>query len=169
MPAQLTRQDTMAGPASDRIHPPLDIFAPPRCYLLFSRHETPRRARIVAADHRHWAHGTGGLYRHCTMAIFIRHFDSVIWRASFSIFYVTTQSLVCINIVMQRTSYKFVIKILLSYPLNLSQFGIQVLPVSLVAIIQSAVATESPRLSPFYSKFCMSPRLSHLSKVILLS
>jgi hypothetical protein len=81
----------------------------------------------------------------------------------------TTQSLVCINIVVQRTRYKFVIKILLSYPLNFTQFDIQVLPFSLVAIIQSAVATDSLTLSPFYSNVCMSPRLSHLSKVIILS
>jgi hypothetical protein len=145
----------MAGSASDRIHPTLDIFTPPRRYLLFLRHESPRRARIVAADHRRRDHGTRDLYGHCTMAIFIRHSDSAIWRASFSIFHVTTRSLVCINISLQRTSYKFVINILLSYPLNSSQFDLQVLPVSLVAIIQSAVATDSPTLSPFYSKFCM--------------
>jgi hypothetical protein len=112
---------------------------------------------------------TGDLYGHCTMAIFMRHSNSTFWRASFSIFHVTTPSLVCINIVVQRISYKFVIKILLSYPLNSSQFDLQVLTVSLVAIIQSRVAKDSPTLSPFYSKFCMSPRLSHLSKVIPLS
>jgi hypothetical protein len=123
----------------------------------------------VVADHRHRAHDTGDLYGHCTMMIFIRHSVSAFWRASFSIFHVTIWSLVYINIVIQRTSYKFVIKILLSYPLNSSQFDLQVLPVSLVAIIQSAVANDSPTLSPFYSKFCMSPRLSHLSKVIPLS
>jgi hypothetical protein len=123
----------------------------------------------VVADHQRRAHSIGDLYGHCTMAIFMRHYDSTIWRASFSIFHVTNQSLVCINIVIKRTSYKFVIKILLSYPLKFSKFDIQVLPVSLVAIIQSEVATDSPTLSPFYSKFCMSPRLSHLSKVILLS
>jgi hypothetical protein len=123
----------------------------------------------VAADHRRRAHGTIDLYGHCTMTIFIRHSDSAFWRASLSIFHVTTRSPVCINIVVQRTSYQFVIKILLSYPLNSSQFDLQVLPVSLVAIIQSAVATDSPTLSPICSKFCMSPRLNHLSKVILLS
>jgi hypothetical protein len=121
------------GLASDRIHPTLDIFTPPRCYLLSPRHKSPRRVQIVAADHRRRAHGTGDLYGHCTMAIFIRHSDSVFWRASFSTFHVTTRSLVCINIVIQRTSYKFVIKILLSYPLNSSQFDLHVLPVSLVA------------------------------------
>jgi hypothetical protein len=97
----------------------------------------------VAADHRRRAHGTGDLYGHCSTTIFIRHSDSAFWRASFSTFHVTTRSLVCVNIVVQRTSYKFVIKILLSYPLNSSQFDLQVLPVSLVAIIQSVVATDS--------------------------
>jgi hypothetical protein len=123
----------------------------------------------VAIDHRRRAHGTGDLYGHCTMVIFIRHSDNMIWRASFSIFHVTTRSLICINIVIQRTNYKFVIMILLSYSFNSSQFDLQVLPSSLVAIIHSAVATDSPTLSPIYFKFCMSPRLSHLSKVILLS
>jgi hypothetical protein len=143
------------GPASDWIHPKLDIFTPSRRYLLFPWHESPRRARIMAADHRRRAHNTGDLYGQCTMAIFITHSDSAIWRASFSIFHVTTRSLVYINIVLQRTSYKFVIKILLCYPLNSSQFDLQVLQVSLVAIIQSAVVIDSPSLSLFYSKFCM--------------
>jgi hypothetical protein len=29
--------------------------------------------------------------------------------------------------------------------------------------------TDSQTLGPFYSKFCMSPRLTHLSKIVLLS
>jgi hypothetical protein len=109
------------------------------------------------------------LYGHCTMAIFIRRSDSAIWRASFSLFHATTRSLVCINVVVQRTNYKFVIKILLSYSLNSSQFDLQVLPSTLVAIIQSSVSTDSQTFSPFFSNFCITSRLNHLSKVIPLS
>jgi hypothetical protein len=165
----LTRLTAAGHPTRRPDSPTLDIFTSPRRYLLSPRHESPRRVRIVVADHRHRAHDTGDLYGPCTMAIFIRHPDSAFCRASFPTFHVTTRSLVCINIVVQRTSYKFVIKILLSYLLNSTQLDLQVLPVLLVAIIQSVVATNSPTLGPFYSKFCMSPRLSHLSKVIPLS
>jgi hypothetical protein len=159
----------MAGPTYDRIHPTLDIFTLPRRYVLFPWHESPRRARIVVADHRRRTHGTGDLYGHCTMAIFIKHSNSAIWRASFSLFHVATRPLVCINIVVQRTSYKFVIKILLSYSLNSSQFDHQVLPSSLVAIIQSSDSTDSQTFCPFFSNFCIASRHSHLSKVIPLS
>jgi hypothetical protein len=48
------------------------------------------------------------------------------------------------------------------YQLRLGVLGVplimvpdKILPSSLVAIIQSAVATDNPTLSPFYSKFCM--------------
>jgi hypothetical protein len=151
----------MAGPASDRIHPTLDIFTSPWRYLLFPWHKSPRRARIVVADHRRRAHDTRDLYGHCTMAIFIRRSHSVIWRASFSIRAHDTRDL--------YGHYKFVIKILLSYLLNSSQFDLQVLPSSLVAIIQSSVSTDSQTFCPFFSNFCIRSRLSHLSKVIPLS
>jgi hypothetical protein len=163
------RRDTTAGPASDPIHPAVDIFTPPRRYLLFPPHESPRRAQIVAADHRCRAHDTGYLYGHCTMAIYIRHSYSTIWRALFSIFHGTTRSLVCNNIVVQRTNYKFVIKILLSYLLNPSQFYLQILPSSLVAIIQFSMMTDSPSSGWFIFIFYKTSRLSHLSKVIPLS
>jgi hypothetical protein len=106
---------------------------------------------------------------HCTMVIFIRSSDSTIWRTAFSIFHVTTCSLACINIVIQGTNYNFVKKILLNYPLNSSQFYLQVLPISLVDIIQSLVAIDSPFSCQFISNFCTASRLSHLSKVVLLS
>jgi hypothetical protein len=163
------RRDMTAGPASDPIHPTLDIFTPPRRYLLFPLQESPRRAWIVAADHRPRAHGTGDLYGHCTMPIFIRHSDSTIWRALFSIFHGTTRSLICNNIVVQRTNYKFVIKILLSYLINPSQFDLQILPSSLVAIIQFSMTTDSPSSGRFIFIFYKTSRLSHLSKVIPLS
>jgi hypothetical protein len=163
------RRDTTADPASDQIHPSPDIFTSPRHYLPLPCHESPRRVRIAAADHRRRVHDTGDFSGHCTMVIFIRHSNRTIWRASFSIFHVTTRSLVCINVVAQGTNYKFVIKILLSYPLNSSQFDLQVLPSSLVAIIQSSVAIDSPFSFQFISNFCTASRLSHLSKVVLLS
>jgi hypothetical protein len=159
----------MADPASDWIHPSSDIFTLPRRYLPLPQHESPRQARIATADHRRQVHGTGDISGHCTVVIFIRSSDRTIWRTLFSIFHVTSHSLACINIVVQGTNYNFVTKILLSYPLNSSQFDLQVLLISLVVIIQSSVTTDSPFSCQFISNFCTASRLSHLSKVVLLS
>jgi hypothetical protein len=153
MPARPTEagHDGRSGQRPDSPH--IGYFHPAPMLSTLPMARISRRARIVAIDHKRRAHGTGDLYGHCTMVIFIRHSDSTVWRASFSIFHVTTRSLICINIVIQRTNYKFVIKILLSYPLNSSQFDLQVLPSSLVAIIQFSMANDSQTLSPFYSNF----------------
>ena len=108
-------------------------------------------------------------FGHCTMEILIRSSDRTIWRTSFSIFHVTIHSLACINFVVQGTNYNFVTKILLRHPLNSPQFDLQVLPISLVVIIQSLVVTDSPFSCQFISHFYIASMLSHLRKVILLS
>jgi hypothetical protein len=140
-------------PSSDRVRAYLGakIFYSPRLSAL-------RRARITATSANSSARSPAArcaapeiFFRHYTIRTLIKAPDRAICRALMFDFYVTTHALVCINIVIQRTSYKFVIKTLLSYPLN------------------SSMATDSHTLSPFYSKFCMSPRLSHLSKVIPLT
>jgi hypothetical protein len=163
------RRDTTTGLASDYIHPSLDIFTLPRHYLPLLRHESPRRTQIAATDHRCQVHDTVDFSGHCTMVIFIRSSDRTICRTSFSIFHVTTHSLDCINFVFQCTNYNFVTKILLIHPLNSPQFDLQVLPISLVVIIQSSVVTDSPISCQFISNFCIASMLSHLSKVVLPS
>jgi hypothetical protein len=51
----------MAGPAIDWVNPSSDIFTPSRRYLSFPWHESPKRAQIVAEDHRRPVHNTGDL------------------------------------------------------------------------------------------------------------
>jgi hypothetical protein len=163
------RRDTTAGPASDWINLSPDIVTPPQRYLPLLWHESPRRARIAVVDHRRQVHGTRYFSVHCTMVIFIRRSDRMIWSALISIFHVTTHSPACINFVFQGTNYNFVTKILLRQSLNSPQFDLKVLPLSLVVIIQSWVVTDSPFSCQFISHFYIASMLSHLSKVILLS
>jgi hypothetical protein len=50
------------------------------------RHESPRRARIAAEDHRCWVHATRDLFSYCTIAIFFSAPDRAIWGACSQIF-----------------------------------------------------------------------------------
>jgi hypothetical protein len=80
----------MARPASDWVILSPDLFTPSRRYLLLTRHESPRRARIAAEGHRRQVHGTGDLSSYYTMAMFFSPSDRATCRASFSNFRVTT-------------------------------------------------------------------------------
>jgi hypothetical protein len=127
----------MASLASDWVHPSPDIFTLARCYLSLPRHESPRQAWIAAEDHRYQVHGTGDLFGHCTMAIFVSPFVRATCRALFSNFCVATHSPACIKVVVQCTSYNFGTKTLLKHPLNPLQFDLKVHPISLLVKIQS--------------------------------
>lgn len=124
------------GRSDQRLDSPLlRYFTLGQRYLPLPQHESPRRARIAAEDHRRQVHDTRDLSGHCTMVIFIRRSNRTIWRTSFSIFHVTAHSPAYINFVVQGTNYNFVTKILLRHPINSPQFDLIVLPISLVVII----------------------------------
>jgi hypothetical protein len=127
----------MAGPTSDWVHPSLDLFTPSRRYLSLAWHESPRRARIAAEDHRRQVYGTGDLSDHYTLVIFVSPSVRATCRASFSKFCVATHSPACIKVVVQCTSYNFVTKTLLNHPLNPPQIDLKVHPISLMVKIQS--------------------------------
>jgi hypothetical protein len=77
--------------------------------------------------------------------------------------------LVCSKINLLQTSFDFVIATIIKHPLDLTQNRPQSLSQFTVSQTPASGVSDSQTSGPFISKFCMSPMLNHLSKVILLS
>jgi hypothetical protein len=90
-------------------------------------------------------------------------------RAWFSNLYVATQSTIYRKVDLLQTGFDFIIKILIEFSSNHTEFSLQSLSELTVSPTLTPDPTDSLTLSPFFSKFCLAPMLGHLIKVVLLS
>jgi hypothetical protein len=106
---------------------------------------------------------------YCTIGIPFRAPDRAKWSSLFSNFCVTTWSSACREIVVLQSIFDFVIAPSIKQSLDYTQIWSQSSSDFTVCPDSVSGLSDSQTLGPFISKFCMSPMLNYLSKVVLLS